>query len=62
MTILGRVNKQLVSLHQAIERNRRRHKYRKMVRRLLLVRFEWEDAGETEKYERVLNRARGLAK
>jgi len=43
-------------MKQAIQRNRQRHKYRTVLRRLRVRIFEYEDAGKGEKATKLMKR------
>ena len=48
------------SLASAIARNRKRLKYRAILRRIFLRTFEYQDSGRGDKAKRVMNRIRDL--
>ena len=50
------------SLKQSITANRRRHKYKRMVSRLLRKYYDYYDLGLEDKYQRVLKRVKRLAR
>jgi len=48
------------SLRQAIRDNQRFHKYERMLRRIRLRTFEYEDSGKLEKAQRVIERIKRI--
>jgi hypothetical protein len=48
------------SLKQAIRDNRRFHKYEKLLRRIRLCIFDYEDSGRLEKAQRVIQRIKRI--
>jgi hypothetical protein len=48
------------SLKQAIRDNRRFHKYERMLRRIRLCVFDYEDSGKLDKTERVIARIKSI--
>ena len=48
------------SLKQAIRDNRRFHKYEKLLRRIRLCIFDYEDSGKLEKAQRVIERIKRI--
>ena len=48
------------ALKQAIRDNRRFHKYERMLRRIRLCIFDYEDSGKLEKAQRVIQRIKRI--